>query len=131
MKVKMKDEENISEYFERIDNLVNTIKGFGVELPDDELVEKVLRTLPKAYNPKVSSLEDRENLEELTMEELYGILTTYELRLGIDKSSKEEEAFKVTKKTKNLKQTSQENHHEESDVEEANFIENLQKGLGK
>ena len=34
------------------------------------LVEKVLRTLPKAYNPKVSSLEDRENLEEITMDEL-------------------------------------------------------------
>ena len=26
--LKMKDEENISEYFERIDNLVNTIKGW-------------------------------------------------------------------------------------------------------
>ena len=52
----MKDEENISEYLKRIDNLVNTIKGLGVELPDDELVEKVQRTLPMTYNPKVSTL---------------------------------------------------------------------------
>ena len=65
------------------------------------------------------------------MEELYGILTAYELRLGIDKYSKEEVAFKVIKKTKNQKQTSQANHHEESDVEEANFIKKLQKGSGK
>ena len=28
--LKMKDEENILEYFERTDNIVNTIKGLGV-----------------------------------------------------------------------------------------------------
>ena len=65
------------------------------------------------------------------MEELYGILTAYELRLGIDKSSKEKAAFKVIKKTKNQKEISQDNHHEESNVEEANFIKKLQKGSRK
>ena len=57
----------------------------GVKLPDDELVEKVQRTLPMAYNPKVSTLEDQGKLDYLTMDELYGILTAYELRLRIDK----------------------------------------------
>jgi hypothetical protein len=28
--LKMKDEENISEYFERDDNIVNSIRGLGV-----------------------------------------------------------------------------------------------------
>ena len=55
------------------------------------------------YNPKVSTLEDREKLGELTMDELYGILTAYELRLGIDNTSKGEAALKVTKKIKNQK----------------------------
>ena len=36
------------------------------------------------------------------MEELYGIFIVYELRLGIDKSSKEEATFKVIKKRKKL-----------------------------
>jgi flagellin-specific chaperone FliS len=54
----MKDEENISEYFERIDNIVNAIKGLGVEVLDNEIVEKIIRTLPMLYNPKVSTLED-------------------------------------------------------------------------
>ena len=84
----------------------------GVELPYDELVEKVLRTLPMAYNPKVSTREDWEKLEYLTMDELYGILTAYELRLSIEKSSKWEAAFKVLKNTKNWKQKPQSNHHE-------------------
>ena len=57
--LKMKDEENISEYFERVENLVNAIQGLGVELPDYELVENTLRTLPMAYSPKVTTLEDQ------------------------------------------------------------------------
>ena len=56
----------------------------GAEVPNYDLVEKILRTLPMAYNPKVSTLESQEKLEDLTMDELYGILTAYELRLGID-----------------------------------------------
>ena len=34
--LKMKDEENISVYIERIENLVNAIKILGVEVPDYE-----------------------------------------------------------------------------------------------
>ena len=97
--LKMRDEEIISEYFERIESIVNTTKGLGAEIPDSELVEKVLRTLPIEYNPKVSTLEDREKLEELTMDELYGILIACELILGINKYSKGGAAFKVLKKT--------------------------------
>ena len=82
--LKMKDEKNILGFFERIDNLVNAIKGLGVELPNYDLFEKILRTLPMAYNPKVSTLEYRDKLEDLTMDELYGILIAYELRLGIN-----------------------------------------------
>ena len=78
----MKEEENISEYFERVDNIVNAIRGMGQEVLDKELVDRILRTLPMTYNPKVSTLEDRENLSTLTLDELYGILTAYKLRIG-------------------------------------------------
>jgi hypothetical protein len=97
----------------------------------NEIVEKILRTLPILYNPKVSTLEDRENLDKLTMDELYGILTAYELILGHENLPQGDTTFKVLKKIKNQKQKPQSNHHEESDVEEANFIKKLQKGSGK
>ena len=58
------------------------------------------------------------------MDELYGILTAYELRLGIDNLPKGEEHFKVIKKKKH-KQKTQANHNEESDEEEANFVKKL------
>ena len=75
----------------------------GVEVPDYELVEKILRTIPMEDNPKVSTLEYQENLEDLNMVELYGILTAYELRLGIDNIPKGEAYFKVIKKKKAIR----------------------------
>ena len=78
----MKEEENIYEYFERIDELVNVVRGLGEIILDSDIVDKLLRTLPMAYNPKVSTLEDRENISSLTLDELYGILIAYELRIG-------------------------------------------------
>ena len=56
----------------------------GVEVPNYDLVEKILRKLPMKYDPKVSTLEDQQKLEDITLDELHGILTAYELRLGID-----------------------------------------------
>ena len=121
----MKEEENISEYFERVDNIVNEVRGLGQEVSVNELVDKILKTLRMIYNPKVSTLEYQENLSTLTLDELYGILTTYELRIGRENFPKEEATFKVLKKKKNQKLKTLPNHHEEYDEEEANFIKKL------
>jgi hypothetical protein len=53
--------------------------------------------------------------------------STYELILGHENLPQREATFKVLKKTKDQKQKPQSNHHEESDVEEANFIKKLHK----
>ena len=110
----MKEEEKIFEYFERIDELVNVVQGLGEIVLDRDIVDKVLRTLPMAYNPKVSTIEDRENISALTLDELYGILIAYELRIGWENHSKEETTFKVLKKTKAQKSKLQSTPQEES-----------------
>jgi len=99
----MKDEENIYQYFERIDTIVNVVRGLGQNVLDDEIVDKVLRTLPMVYNPKASTLEEQEDIDKLTLDELYGILIAYELRIGREKHCKEETTFKVLKKTEDQK----------------------------
>jgi hypothetical protein len=38
------------------------------------------------YDAKISTLEDRDNLDKLTMDELHGILIDYEIRTGIRKA---------------------------------------------
>ena len=118
----MKEEENISEYFERIDEIVNAIQGIGAGFKEKEIVEKLLRSLSMIYNPNISTLEDREDLDKLTMEELYGILVAYEMRIGKDNSQKKEAYFKASKVAKKSKTKSQ---SEDSDDEEALLVKNL------
>ena len=46
------------------------------------------------YDPKVSTLEERDDLKKVTMDELHGILTVYEMRTRQNGSSRKEAAFK-------------------------------------
>jgi hypothetical protein len=78
--LKMKEDEDIATYFLRVDEIVNVIKGLGEEIKGSMIVQKVLRSLPMRFDPKISSLEEREDLATLSMDELHGILTTYEMR---------------------------------------------------
>jgi hypothetical protein len=60
------------------------------------------------FDPKVSSLEEREDIAMLSMDELHGILIAYEMRTKQDNPSRREATFKASKKTrKNKKSQSQ------------------------
>ena len=48
------------------------------------------------YDPKVSTLEERDDLKMVKMDELHGILTAYEMRTGQNGSSRREAAFKAS-----------------------------------
>jgi hypothetical protein len=96
----MKEEESIVEYLQRVDEIVNSIRVLGEDLDEKIIVQKVLRSLPMRYDSKVSTLEDRGNLDKLTIDELHGILIAYEMRTGQENPSKGEATFKSSK-TKN------------------------------
>ena len=92
--LKMKEEENIALYILRVDEIVNVIRGIGGEIKEKDIVDKVLRTLPMRYDSKVSSLEEQDDLKLMTVDELHGIFTSYEMRTRQNGSSKKEAAFK-------------------------------------
>jgi hypothetical protein len=52
----------------------------GEEIKEFVIVQKVLRSLPMRFDPKISSLEERPDLKSISMDELHGIFTTYEMR---------------------------------------------------
>jgi hypothetical protein len=83
------------------------------------------------YHANISTIEYRPNLEKLTVDELHGILTAYELRKGHEKPSKGEKYFNDSKEKKNKEQMSNEYQSDISYVEEANFIKKIQKRFGK
>ena len=55
--LKLKEEENIVEYYLRVHEIFNGIRGIGGEMTEKDLVKKVLRTMPIKYDSKVFSLE--------------------------------------------------------------------------
>jgi hypothetical protein len=70
------------------------------------------------------------------MDELHGIFTAYEMRIGWENPSKKEEAFKASKKTKKNKRPESKpncsyNDDSEEDEEMANFVRKLKKGTSK
>ena len=84
----MKEEENIGEYLLRVDEVVNVIRVLGGKWKEIEVVNNVLRTFPMKYDSKVSTLEERDDLDLVTLDELHGILTAYEMRTGLNESSR-------------------------------------------
>ena len=77
----MKEDEDIATYFLWVDEIVNTMRGVGEKVENTTLVQKILRSLPIIFDSKVSALEERKYMDKVSMDELHGILTTYEMRI--------------------------------------------------
>ena len=105
----MKEEEDIAENILRIDEIVNAIRGLGGVIKEIEFIEKVLRTIPMKYDSKVSTVEEHDDLDDITIDELHGIFTAYEMRTGQNEPSRKEETFKVSKEPKKS-ETPSKNH---------------------
>ena len=69
--LKMKEDENIAAYFLRVDETVNAIIGLGEETEEYVIVQKVLRSLPMRFNPKISALEEISDLNSIRKGELH------------------------------------------------------------
>eukprot|EP00253_Pinus_taeda_P028712 PITA_28712 len=124
--LKMYNDESVANYFLLVDEVVNCMKNLGEEIKEAIVVEKVLRSLSPKFESKVSAIEEKENLRILTMSQLHGILTAYEMRKG-GPSDRREAAFKASGKGDYYEAS----HVPEEEEEESNFVRNLQRGSGR
>jgi hypothetical protein len=111
--------------------VVNSIRAVGEELTYKPIVQKILRSLPMRYDAKISTIEDRPDIDTLTVDQLHGIFTAYEMRTGNDKSSKRETTFKASKTKMKQEQKTNDKLSDISDDETTKFIKKLNKGTGK
>ena len=65
--LKMNDDEDIASLFLRFVAIVNNMKALGETIKEVVIVQKILRSLPPRFNPKVSAIEERVDWETLTM----------------------------------------------------------------
>ncbi|CAM8940908.1 unnamed protein product [Rhodiola kirilowii] len=74
--------DTLSTHFEgteRVCDLVNEASTLGEALPEEKVVRKILRSLPKRFAMKVTAIEEENNVKTMGWKELIGNLCTYEL----------------------------------------------------
>jgi hypothetical protein len=111
---------------------VNAIIELGEEIKELVIVQKVLIYLPMRFNPKISTLEERSDLNSISMDKLHGIFTAYEMRNEQENLDVNEVAFKESKRSKKKKKE-QEEYSSSNDVSKydekvPNFVKRLNKG---
>jgi hypothetical protein len=84
------------------------------------------------FNPNISTLEERSDMNSISMDELHGIFTAYEMRTEQKNVDVNEAAFKASKRSKKKKKEQEEynsnNDVSEDDEEVANFVKRLNNG---
>ena len=74
---------------------MNAMKGLGEKFEESLLVQKILRSLLDKFNPKVSAIEELNELKKLSIDQLLETLSTYEMRINKDKYITREASFKA------------------------------------
>lgn len=84
----MKDEESLEEFYDKLNDIVNSSFKLGEKIPKSKIVRKILRSLPERFRPKVRDIEESKDINTVKVEEIKGFLQTYELTLSQPKKSK-------------------------------------------
>eukprot|EP00253_Pinus_taeda_P032109 PITA_32109 len=102
------------------------MKNLAEEIKKVRLVEKILRSLSSKFESKVSAIEEKQDLQTITVTELHRILTAFEMRKG-GPSNMREAAFKASASRKE-KEEHNESRHISEEEDEVNFVKKLQRG---
>jgi len=79
--IKMLGDETFREFYTKMSDLRNSMVSLEKFVLDVKLIQKIIRSLPKRFRTKVTTIEESNDLEEMKIEELVGSLQTYKLSL--------------------------------------------------
>ncbi|GJZ28589.1 retrovirus-related pol polyprotein from transposon TNT 1-94 [Tanacetum coccineum] len=91
----MKVGEKVDTYLARTLTVVNKMKANGDPLTSSSVVAKILRSLTPKFNYVVCSIEESNNLDTMTIDELHGSLLVHEQRMT-GQQQEEDQVLKVT-----------------------------------
>ena len=78
---KMEPIESITIMYTRFTDIVNNLKNLDKVYTDADLCRKILRSLLRTWDSKVTAIQEARDLSFLEVEELVGSLKTYEINL--------------------------------------------------
>ena len=103
----MGEDKNMSSYILKINVIVCGISCTGSILDEDEVVARVLKSLPPPYDNKVAAIEGIRTVTTVTREKLVRNLIVFELNALADAQPKNEKAFKAAVTQKNIQRSYQ------------------------
>jgi len=78
----MKDYESIHEFDTGILDIANTSGALGERMSEEKLARKILISLPKKFDMKVTTIDKTLNISNMKVDELIGSLQTFELAIN-------------------------------------------------
>ncbi|BBG97058.1 hypothetical protein Prudu_006062 [Prunus dulcis] len=90
---RMRDDESLSAYITKLFDVINQMRSYGEILPKERVVQKLLISLPSAYDSICSVIEHSRDLNEIEVQEVVASLKSFELRLDRHSENKTEKAF--------------------------------------
>lgn len=65
-------------------NIVKSLWSLGSHVSENVVVKKVLRSLPRRFDPKVSAIEESKGIETLSLDVILDSLETWEMKFNVE-----------------------------------------------
>src|SRR5580698_9947118 len=78
--IKMEEEECFNDFQVKLMDIVNQSHQLGDPYSDRRIKQKIMRSLPERFEPKVTALEENDTYKEMKPSEVIGRLLAYESR---------------------------------------------------
>ncbi|XP_052478386.1 uncharacterized protein LOC105775394 [Gossypium raimondii] len=105
---------------DRFTHIINGFKALGKIYLNKEMVKKMLNSLPKSWEPKVTVIKESKDLNLLSLDELMGSLLTYEMKINHNAQEIKEAPKKVGFSFKS--KTRKKDEGSSNDEEEAEMV---------
>ena len=77
----MFDDESFDEFYAKLNDIVNSAYNLGEIYDQPKIVRKILRSLTEYFRPKVTTITKSKDVDSIPVDELVGLLQSYELDL--------------------------------------------------
>ena len=78
--IRMEEDEHFNDFQVRLMDIVNQSHQLGDPYSDRRIKQKIMRSLPERFEPKVTALEENDTYKEMKPSEVIGRLLAYESR---------------------------------------------------
>ena len=100
--IRMDEDESFDEFSAMLKDIVNLAFNLREQIPDPEIIGKILKSLLERFHAKITAIEESKDLDSIPLIELIGNLQSYELRLArVGKGGKGNKGKNMALKVKN------------------------------